>query len=51
MLAATGLTVIVPILALGLLGGALVLYRRNKGATPAESDGDVGPDPLDDGGR
>jgi ABC-2 type transport system ATP-binding protein len=60
MLPATGLAVIVPILALALLAGALVLYRRTRGAGLEESDGDVGADPsdgdvgadpLDDGGR
>jgi ABC-2 type transport system ATP-binding protein len=48
VLAATGLTVVVPILALVLLGGALALYRR-RGVE--DLDGDVVPDPLDDGGR
>jgi predicted acyl esterase len=48
VLAATGLAVAVPILALVLLGGGLVLYRR-RGVE--ELDGDVGSDPLDDGSR
>lgn len=50
VLAATGLAVAVPILALVLLTGGLVLYRRRQGAE-LDSEADVGVDPLDDGGR
>jgi len=47
-LAATGLSVLLPMLAVGLLLLATVLYRRRA---REDSDQDAGPDPLDDGGR
>ena len=62
VLAATGLSILVPLIAIALLGGALLLVRRRRQLLPGEddpdgdglsdpSDGDVGPDPVDDGGR